>query len=121
MESLLSVDTSDLTGHRIPINTSVEYNSQSQRIEVKFASKPKHIRETEAEGVAYVVSQYLGLRIHAPTYLAIQCVLSTDVLSCMKNITKVSDVIVSYLIQKTSWNPLSRLVGVHVLQNDSSL
>jgi hypothetical protein len=72
----------------------------------KGALKPKHMRETEAEGVSYVVSQYLGLKTHAPTYIALQRASGKDVLACMKTLTKGSDVIISYLIQKTGWNHL---------------
>ena len=64
---------------------------------------PKRIRETEAEGVAFVVLSHLGLPTKAPIYIAIHGGTGKTIIECAENIARVSHVIVSYLMEKTRW------------------
>ena len=62
------------------------------------------MRETVAEGTAHVVLSQLGLPTKAAQYLAIFNVKKADVRRWTEQISKTSQVIMSYLIQMTGWN-----------------
>ena len=76
----------------------------------KMRLTPQSVKETEAEGVAFVVLKALGLKTKAPVYIATQGGTAKTVMDCANNISKVAHVIVSYMIQRTGWNldPLGR-------------
>ena len=50
------------------------------------------------------VLKALGLETKAPIYIATQGGTAKTVMDCAHNISKVSHVIISYLIQKSGWN-----------------
>ncbi len=83
----------------------VHWDGPKQSSKLRMVS-PKHLREVDAEGVAYVVCSFFNLPTTAPQYLARYRVTAKDIQARMKHIHDTASSIIFYLMEKTGWGIL---------------